>query len=133
VANLLDNALKFSGGGECGIRATRERDDLVFAVWDRGVGIPADQLPQIFERFYQVDSSITRQYGGVGLGLNLVKELVRSLDGSVTVESEPERGSTFTVRIPLVHQQGPAQPDPNLAAFPLGKGGQPLARVGRRF
>jgi signal transduction histidine kinase len=133
VANLLDNALKFSSGGECGIRATRERDDLVFTVWDRGVGIPADQLPQIFERFYQVDSSITRQYGGVGLGLNLVKELVRSLDGSVTVESEPERGSTFTVRIPMNHQQASSQPDPNLAAYPLGSGGQPLARVARRF
>jgi signal transduction histidine kinase len=102
LANLLDNALKFSPGGKkCELGSLREADSYSFWVRDRGIGIPADQREQIFDRFYQVDSSITRQYGGVGLGLNLVKETVDSLGGKIEVESEEGRGSTFTVTLPL--------------------------------
>jgi signal transduction histidine kinase len=102
LANLLDNALKFSPGGKkCELGSLREADSYSFWVRDRGIGIPADQREQIFDRFYQVDSSITRQYGGVGLGLNLVKETVDSLGGKIEVESEEGKGSTFTVTLPL--------------------------------
>jgi signal transduction histidine kinase len=102
LANLLDNALKFSPGAKkCELGSLRAADSYSFWVCDRGIGIPADQREQIFDRFYQVDSSITRQYGGVGLGLNLVKETVDSLGGRIEVESEEGKGSTFTVILPL--------------------------------
>ena len=101
LSNLLDNALKFSPGETpCQLEAAREGAALVFRVRDEGVGIPSDKLPRIFDRFYQVDSSVTRQYGGVGLGLSLVKQLVSTLGGQIEVQSRPGRGSTFTVRLP---------------------------------
>ena len=70
-------------------------------VADTGIGIPAEKLPRIFDRFYQIDGSTTRRYGGVGLGLALVKEIVESHGGSVTVESEVKRGTTFRVILPI--------------------------------
>jgi signal transduction histidine kinase len=102
VANLLDNALKFSPeetGCELGARV--EDNMLAFWVRDHGVGISREQLPRIFDRFYQADSSRTRRYGGVGLGLSLVKGIVSNLGGGITVTSRPGAGSTFTVTIPL--------------------------------
>ena len=68
---------------------------------DTGVGIPEDKLERIFERFYQVDGSARRRYGGVGLGLALVKEIVEAYGGDVTVESEMGKGSTFTAHMPI--------------------------------
>jgi signal transduction histidine kinase len=104
LSNLVGNALKFSPpASACEVGATADAASLTFWVADRGVGIPADQLERIFDRFYQVDSSVTRRYGGVGLGLSLVRSLVESLDGAIDVRSEPGRGSTFSVRLPLVH------------------------------
>jgi signal transduction histidine kinase len=104
VQNLLGNALKFSPPhGPCELGARRAGESLVFWVRDEGIGIPPEEAGRIFERFYQVDSSSTRRYGGIGLGLNLVKNLVQVLGGSIEVLSEPDRGSTFTVTIPLVH------------------------------
>jgi signal transduction histidine kinase len=102
VANLLDNALKFSPpelGCELGARG--EGDTVSFWVRDHGVGISKEQLPRIFERFYQADSSRTRRFGGVGLGLNLVKGIVTGLGGGITVTSKPDEGSTFTVTLPM--------------------------------
>jgi signal transduction histidine kinase len=101
VMNLLDNALKFSPDRtRCELGARQQDGSVVFWVRDWGIGIPADQVERIFERFYQVDSTITRRFGGVGLGLSLVKELSASLGGTVVVTSEVGGGSTFTVTLP---------------------------------
>jgi signal transduction histidine kinase len=100
--NLLNNAIKFtSAGGRINVRVWQDEKDVLLQVSDTGIGIPPDQQERIFERFYQVDGSSRRRYGGVGLGLALVKELVTLHDGTVQVESEVGKGSTFTVRLPI--------------------------------
>jgi signal transduction histidine kinase len=102
VSNLLDNALKYSpDGSTCEIGALPDGSTLALWVRDHGIGIrPADR-DGIFERFRQADSSATRNFRGVGLGLSLVKEILDLLGGTVEVESEPGRGSVFTVRLPI--------------------------------
>ncbi len=103
IGHLLDNALKFTpAGGRIGVRGTAERADhmVVIEVWDTGIGIPIEALPRLFERFFQVDSSNTREYGGVGIGLALVKEFVERLGGDVDVMSQAGRGSTFRITLP---------------------------------
>ncbi len=99
--NLLSNAIKFTpAGGVVSVRLARTGIRLVLEVTDTGIGIPPDQLERVFERFYQVDGSTTRRYGGVGLGLALVKEIIESHGGRVMVESEVGKGSTFRVILP---------------------------------
>jgi two-component system sensor histidine kinase/response regulator len=99
--NLLNNAVKFTPkGGKITVRVWQEDTRIKLEVRDTGIGIPADQLGRVFERFYQVDGSIRRRYGGVGLGLALVKELVELHDGRVEVESQLDEGSVFTVTLP---------------------------------
>jgi signal transduction histidine kinase len=99
--NLLSNALKFThAGGRIHVRAWQAGAEVVLEVADTGVGIPADQLERIFDRFYQVDGSTTRRYSGTGLGLALVEEIVKAHDGQVTVQSTVDEGSTFQVRLP---------------------------------
>ena len=100
LANLVGNAVKFTDEGEVVIRVMLEEEDdesasLLFTVNDTGIGIPKDRLDAIFERFIQVDSSTTRQYGGSGLGLAISKQLVTMMEGNVGVESEFGKGSTF--------------------------------------
>lgn len=101
--NLLSNAIKFTpAGGKITVRALRQGDRVLLAVQDTGIGIAADQLERIFERFYQVDGSARRRYGGVGLGLALVKEITELHGGQVKVESELGKGSVFTVTLPAL-------------------------------
>jgi signal transduction histidine kinase len=101
ISNLLDNALKYSADGAGCELGARAQDELVFWVRDRGIGMEPEELDRIFERFYQVDSSATRRFRGAGLGLSMVRDLVRHLGGSVDVESAVGEGSTFTVHLPL--------------------------------
>ncbi len=100
--NLLANAFKFTPvGGRVQVRAFAEGEYVVFQVSDTGVGIPADQLERIFDRFYQLRSHKHLNPYGVGLGLSLVKELVEAHDGYVRVQSEEGQGSTFEVGLPV--------------------------------
>ena len=102
LTNLLDNALKYSPEeAPCELGARADGDDLVFWVRDRGIGIEREEIGRIFDRFYQVDSSSTRRFRGAGLGLSMVRDLVRHLGGTVSVESVPGEGSTFNVRLPM--------------------------------
>jgi signal transduction histidine kinase len=110
ISNLLDNALKYSPDqSPCLLGARQEGKILRFWVTDTGIGIAAHELGRVFHRFYQVDSSTTRVFRGTGLGLALVKDLLEQLGGAVAVDSEPERGSTFTVTLPLQHVEVAAQ------------------------
>jgi two-component system sensor histidine kinase VicK len=94
--NLVGNALKFSpAGSKININAEVENGKVKFSIQDQGIGIPADKLDKIFERFYQVDGSTTRRYGGAGLGLTIVKQIIEAHGGHITVESEPDKGTTF--------------------------------------
>ena len=97
LINLLDNAIKYTpAGGRVDIRAEESGDLLTVHVSDTGIGIMSQDLPRVFERFYRVDKARSRQSGGTGLGLAIVKHIVEIHGGSVTVQSEYGRGTTFT-------------------------------------
>jgi signal transduction histidine kinase len=99
--NLLSNALKYtSQGGSVRVETERKEGGALIRVSDTGVGIPAEDLPHIFERFYRVDPSRARGTGGAGVGLTIAREIVRAHHGSITVTSTPGAGSTFTVTLP---------------------------------
>jgi two-component system phosphate regulon sensor histidine kinase PhoR len=100
--NLLDNAVKFNrSGGEVQISAREQSDGQVqIRISDTGMGIPPADFARIFERFYRVDKARSRQVGGTGLGLSIVKHAIEQVHGSIAVESEIGRGSTFTVLLP---------------------------------
>jgi PAS domain S-box-containing protein len=100
--NLINNAIKFTNRGSVTLSARKVGNGkkVEFSVSDTGIGIPKETQEAIFEKFYQLDNTDTRRYGGVGLGLHIVKELTDFLHGEVQVESEPRKGSSFTVRIP---------------------------------
>jgi signal transduction histidine kinase len=104
LQNLVDNALKYSpDGSPCELEAASSGGGIVFWVQDYGIGIPEDELPRIFERFYQVDQSSTRTFRGAGLGLSLVQDLLRHLGGTIQVHSVQGEGSRFTVVLPIRH------------------------------
>lgn len=101
LSNLIDNALKYSpDGSPCELGARGEGDVVVLWVTDHGIGIEPAKLERIFDRFYQVDSSSTRQFPGAGLGLSMVRDLLERLGGTISVDSSPGNGSTFMVHLP---------------------------------
>ncbi len=101
--NLINNAIKYTPeGGSITVAWKGEAEYGVIEVRDSGIGIPAQHLPRLFERFYRVDKARSRELGGTGLGLSIVKHLTQSFNGRVDVESEPGRGTTFTVRLPRI-------------------------------
>jgi two-component system phosphate regulon sensor histidine kinase PhoR len=101
LQNLIDNAIKYGAQGkQIYISAAEEENQIKISISDQGLGIPADDQPRIFERFYRVDKGRSRQLGGTGLGLSIVKHIVQRHQGQIWVESEPGRGSTFHFTIP---------------------------------
>jgi CheY-like chemotaxis protein/anti-sigma regulatory factor (Ser/Thr protein kinase) len=105
LVNLLSNAVKFTPAGEVTVgvnaKTNAERCELIFSVKDTGIGIRADRFDRLFQRFSQVDSSTTRQYGGTGLGLVICKQLAGIMGGDVWVESQEHQGSTFYFSVAL--------------------------------
>jgi signal transduction histidine kinase len=102
LKNLLANAFKFTREGAVRLEiALAPEKRIAFSVIDTGIGIPADKQKIIFEAFQQADGTTARQYGGTGLGLSISRELTRLLGGEIRVESEPGKGSKFTLYLPL--------------------------------
>jgi PAS domain S-box-containing protein len=102
VDNLVGNALKFTPtGGRVDVRLSPHEQTILLEVSDNGVGIPSDKLPHIFDRFYQGDSGVSRRFGGLGLGLALVKDIVDGHHGWIEVESQVGHGTTFRIWFPL--------------------------------
>jgi len=103
IANLLDNAVKYSDDGSKVVLESRLNDGWIeIVVTDTGVGIPPRDIDRIFERFYRVDRARSRDTGGTGLGLSIVRHVATNHSGEVTVQSREGEGSTFTIRVPAV-------------------------------
>lgn len=102
ILNLVDNAIKYTPeNGAVNVKIFTEKENAVIKVSDTGMGIPKEDQSRIFERFYRVDKARSREIGGTGLGLAITKHIVMNLGGTISVESELEKGSTFTVKIPI--------------------------------
>ena len=109
--NLIDNAIKYTPlGGKVRVACSLAADMVSVDVADTGIGIPRDELPRIFERFYRVDKARSRELGGTGLGLSIVKHLISSIGGQISVTSRPGSGSRFTVKIPRCLVPAPQSP-----------------------
>jgi PAS domain S-box-containing protein len=108
LRNLIGNAVKYTQRGTVSLRVRREDSDLCIDVIDSGPGIPAEHLQRIFDAFYQIDNPSGDHRHGVGLGLSIVQTICRLLEHTVAIESEPGRGSIFTVRLPRGHAENVA-------------------------
>jgi two-component system phosphate regulon sensor histidine kinase PhoR len=102
LINLVDNAVKYTPeGGKVWIRASVEGEDVRVSVADNGIGIPPENLPRVFERFYRVDKARSRELGGIGMGLAIVKHIVRAHGGKTYAESAAGKGSVFSFTLPV--------------------------------
>ena len=111
VVNLLNNAAKYTEpGGRIGIEVEHQGHEVVIAVRDTGVGIPAAMLPRVFDMFTQVERSVAQSQGGLGIGLTLVRSLVELHGGSIAASSIPGEGSVFTLKLPLAEGQPDQSP-----------------------
>jgi CheY-like chemotaxis protein len=124
IYNLLSNALKFTDkGGKIVLHATEQKQGeqsfLNLKVTDSGIGIPPEDLPRIFDRFYQTDGSSTRKGGGTGIGLALTKKLVELMGGNIEVESTLGKGTLFTLLLPVVKEAPLRQMDFQLVSTPV--------------
>jgi CheY-like chemotaxis protein len=126
LLNLVGNAIKFTESGEVSLRVMPDGDSSVptalrFTISDTGIGIPSEQLGQVFERFTQADSSTTRRFGGSGLGLTISKRLVEAMGGRIWIESVVGKGSVFSFAVPFEVWAGATR----RAAVPVGTGPEP--------
>ena len=103
IYNLTDNAVKYSPAGSA-VHVSLDAEDgwIVLTVKDNGTGIPEEDLPRVFERFYRVDKARSRQAGGTGLGLAIVSDTVKKRNGTVAAANSPTGGAVFTVRWPAL-------------------------------
>jgi len=106
--NLIDNAIKYTEKGGITIFLQQKKDRMIIEIRDTGIGIPEKHLPRIFERFYVMDKSRSRKFGGTGLGLSIVKHIVLLHNGTISVHSEPNMGTSFTVSLPHLPSTPPA-------------------------
>ncbi|MEW6205880.1 MAG: ATP-binding protein [Pseudomonadota bacterium] len=118
IQNLISNAFKFTHFGRVTVQIrvvaeSREQDQLIVVVSDTGVGIPGHDIERVFDAFYQVDSSLQKRYNGAGLGLAICRQIIEVMGGTIHVRSEPDVGTKFEFRLPLLHgnlNQGRAKP-----------------------
>jgi CheY-like chemotaxis protein/anti-sigma regulatory factor (Ser/Thr protein kinase) len=136
LLNLVSNANKFTEKGTVTIAAQAGRDWITIAVADTGIGMTDEQMGRLFQEFSQADASTTRKYGGTGLGLAISRHFCRMMGGDITVESQPGKGSTFTIRLPRIVQseqvlasQGRAGARPEPAHPIAGEAEEPLILV----
>jgi two-component system sensor histidine kinase SenX3 len=128
VHNLVSNAIAYSNeGGRVGVGAKVVDDAIEIAVTDQGIGMESDELDRVFERFYRVDQARSRNTGGSGLGLSIVKHTVQNHGGDVRVWSQPGRGSTFMIRLPLAEPAPVADDDTVVHTESGGKGAADVA------
>ena len=99
--NLIDNAIKYTPKGSIHVTVEKNESAGLVRIKDTGIGIPKEEQEKIFERFYRTDKSRSRETGGVGLGLSIAEWIVRAHHGRIEVESELNKGSTFTVYLPV--------------------------------
>ncbi len=140
INNLTENAIKYTPSGEVVVDVTGTEDKVVISIQDSGIGIPAEDMPHLFQKFYRVDNVDTRQIGGTGLGLYLCRRLAETMGGRIWAESEYKKGSTFYVELPrlesqeasrLAEQQAAdaartaATPPPAAASFTVADGAAP--------
>ncbi len=125
LLNLLSNASKFTDNGTISVDVSADADDdmLVFRVSDSGIGMTPEQLARLFQAFTQADASTSRRFGGTGLGLTITRKFCRMMGGDVTVESEENVGSTFTIRLPREVREG------GVPETDIGEGDGPLVLV----
>lgn len=103
VSNLIENAIKYTPSGEVIVNITGDDKQISISVKDSGIGIPAEDIPHLFQKFYRVDNSDTREIGGTGLGLYLSRRLAEAMSGNLRVESKYKEGSTFYLEIPRMN------------------------------
>ncbi len=128
IANLVSNAVKFTADGDVVVEVAPCAFGLKFTVKDSGIGIPAERLADLFQKFSQVDASTTRRFGGTGLGLAISRELVELMGGRMGVTSEAGQGSTFTFDLPLEKRGERRVPSRAAEATPSASDG-PIARI----
>jgi signal transduction histidine kinase/DNA-binding response OmpR family regulator len=127
LLNLLSNSSKFTERGQirvtCDVASVNERPHVVFRVADTGVGMTPEQMQRLFQNFSQVDVSTTRKYGGTGLGLAICRRFCELMGGDISVTSEYQKGSVFTVRLPVAGPAQPAVEQPQASAAPPSAAG----------
>jgi signal transduction histidine kinase len=125
LLNIMSNANKFTDHGTLTIDTRQQqegsRDWVTISVADTGIGMTTEQMGKLFQEFSQADASTTRKYGGTGLGLAISKRFCQMMGGDITVESEPGRGSTFTIRLPRIVEAPKEGAVPQPADTPLGE------------
>jgi signal transduction histidine kinase len=101
IYNLIENAIKYTDNGEVTIHSYIHKQDVVIEIKDTGQGIPLQEIPKIWDRFYRVEKSRARKTGGSGLGLYIAKQIIESHNGEIKVNSIENEGSTFSIHLPM--------------------------------